>query len=395
MRAFVSGGVPGDLVKIRTTKLSERHLVGEVAEILAPSKLRRPSPCQYSDRCGGCDLIEVEDLAQLSLKHELLCRTMAAGSVAGRKWSPEEIAKVKPVVAGPFWEYRNRVALHVGSDGAVGFYRRGTQEIVPISDCLVTTPAIRKLLKRLKAFGEQLKGMGFRLAIHDTNQAEPTISAEFNAPLSGAVRRELTKKLNGLTAFWSIWEAGLLTRSSFPTNLVESNSAALFSQINYFVNQLVTEYIRTKVALIAAKRVWDLYGGSGNFGFQLLTEIGQLLLVEADQRLCQLAQERLKQLSYNSQVRIKNQSVEKFLRPPHSETIPDLIILDPPRSGLEQAAKLLPKASYLILINCHLPSFFRDASNLDKLGWRLEEVAPFDMFPQTSYLETVSFWRLG
>ena len=392
IKAFVSGGVPGDIALVKIKKQKKSFIEGIATDILAPSPQRRISPCRFSKECGGCDLIGIEESAQTELKHQLLTSSLKAGSVGGHRWSSDELRKIKPIVTGPFLSYRNRVTLHVDDVGQMGFYQRGSRQIVPINECVVVVAELNQLIKELKPICYEIRGIGFKVHLYK-GRSNVQVTFNFSHPLSKDLRYKITKSLSALDQPWRVQEQKEVTAAGGSKRTFEQSSAGLFFQVNDDINTKIIEYLRQIATETSIKSLWDLYSGAGNFGLALLDQIEELTMVEADRELTKLADQELKTSAYQKEAAVINSSVEKFLKSKKQKKLPHLIIADPPRAGLSKLVHLLPKAKNLILINCHLPSFFRDSSLLKADGWELKEVLPFDMFPQTSYLETVSWWH--
>ena len=142
--------------------------------------------------------------------------------------------------------------------------------------------------------------------------------------------------------------------------------------------------------IVSGKLVCDLYAGAGNFSFPMARVGARITAVECDKRLAGFGAENARRLQFTKEVEFVTSSVEKFLKKVRKEKPPELIVADPPRSGLGPVASMLPDAQRLILISCHQPSFVRDLVTLRNSGWRLHTILPFDMFAQTSYLEILS-----
>ena len=113
------------------------------------------------------------------------------------------------------------------------------------------------------------------------------------------------------------------------------------------------------------------------------------MAVECSEQLTSFCSRNAEKYKVSDRVEVVDQSVEKFLKNRNEKEEVELVVVDPPRSGLNLIAKELSYAKRLIVISCQLASFARDLRILRDEGWELEEVKPFDMFAQTSHLEIV------
>jgi 23S rRNA (uracil1939-C5)-methyltransferase len=185
-------------------------------------------------------------------------------------------------------------------------------------------------------------------------------------------------------------------------NLTLNFAGGGFSQTNLGINQLlvqrvvdlISEQFPTSPSQTRAETVnlWDLYSGAGNFAIPLAYRGYHVSAVESCQELATACRRtaHAKNLDNLTEYPV---SVEKFLKN-YSQKLPksDIIIADPPRSGLGAVAKLLMSQNpqQLILISCFLPAAVRDLTELVATGWKIAKIIPFDMFPHTEYLELLT-----
>ena len=159
--------------------------------------------------------------------------------------------------------------------------------------------------------------------------------------------------------------------------------AGAFSQVNWPINQKLLQYVCTEAK--HTDTICDLYAGAGNFSIPLARLGADVVAVECEKRLAQLGKTNAKRLAVEKKLEFREQSVESFLRSKPKGY--DLIVADPPRNGLGALCSELNFAERLVLVSCSLPSFVRDLKNLVERGWQVQDIQPFDMFAQTSYLE--------
>ncbi|MCA9160880.1 MAG: class I SAM-dependent RNA methyltransferase, partial [Planctomycetales bacterium] len=163
--------------------------------------------------------------------------------------------------------------------------------------------------------------------------------------------------------------------------------AGSFSQVNWSTNLRLLNASIEQAGIAAGSTVYDLFAGAGNFALPFARSGMKVVAVECDKRLVNLGRENAKRYGLDNKLQYVDSSVERFLsRLPKTDKA-DLVIADPPRSGLGQMIHSMNFASRLQLISCHLPSFVRDIKGLLENGWQVERIQPFDMFPQTSHVE--------
>ncbi|MFQ5349112.1 MAG: class I SAM-dependent RNA methyltransferase [Thermoanaerobaculia bacterium] len=141
---FVPQAVPGDRLRVRLVQRRPDYARAAIVEVLEPGPGRRPSPCPYFERCGGCDLQQIDDELQPPLKAAAVVETLAR---LGRlEMPPPEL------ITGDAWGYRLRAQLHAaaGDGGAeVGYYARGSRELVAVDRCPILVPELEAVLADL------------------------------------------------------------------------------------------------------------------------------------------------------------------------------------------------------------------------------------------------------
>jgi 23S rRNA (uracil1939-C5)-methyltransferase len=161
-------------------------------------------------------------------------------------------------------------------------------------------------------------------------------------------------------------------------------SAGAFFQVN---RHLINELAKAVTAEAKGQTALDLYAGAGLFAVPLARSFAQVIAVESSQT-------SQSDLAYNSPANVKTvrATVEQYLKGAPTKLSPDLVVLDPPRSGLGEnvvrglAALKSPRVTY---VSCDPATLARDLSGLLKAGYRVELAHMFDLFPQTFHLETV------
>jgi 23S rRNA (uracil1939-C5)-methyltransferase len=140
--------------------------------------------------------------------------------------------------------------------------------------------------------------------------------------------------------------------------------------------------------------VLDLYSGAGNFSLPFALSGRTVTAVEADKRLVSFGRQNAQRYRLERTLSFVESSVERYLKEaPQAVAAADLVVADPPRSGLGAVAGALTPCRQIALISCHLPSFVRDLRALTTAGFSPLFIQPFDMFAQTSYVEILCALR--
>ena len=168
-------------------------------------------------------------------------------------------------------------------------------------------------------------------------------------------------------------------------------SAPSFFQVNTAMAGKMVEHILDNLPVTPASTLLDIYCGAGLFSAFLAPKCGRLIGVESSVSACE-------DFAYNldefENVELYEGLAEDVV--PHLEAAPDIVLLDPPRAGLEKRVvdgllRLNPQV--IAYVSCDPSTLGRDAARLINAGYRLRDVTPFDLFPQTFHIESISFFE--
>jgi 23S rRNA (uracil1939-C5)-methyltransferase len=364
--------------------------------------------CPHFGTCGGCQLQDVPYSAQLEHKQEVLTGLLAEA----------EIPEIKVESAGP-WGYRNRIRLRVERvDGELrlGYSRAASNEFVAVTECPIAAPVLWQaasamlrlsaevpLVARwlamtseveLFALGDESK-LQMQFFLRDAASARrdghhfATVSERIQAAVPQLVGAgaELDPDLNRTArrswdgTAWGV--AGLQYRVAGRTYWVPRGA---FFQVNRF---LVDSLVQQVTDGRASRLAWDLFAGVGLFSQALAETFSQVVAVEvadpAGASLGALARSR-------PEIEAVQATTLDFLRARKLQRErPGLIVLDPPRAGIGvEAAEILAGLGVpeIVYVSCDPTTLARDLEVLGR-SYSVEAVTLFDLFPQTSHIETV------
>ena len=395
MTAFVPFAAPGETISARVTKPFPRYLDAELVEVLTPTDDRTTPPCPYFGACGGCDIQHLTYDAQLRAKRGMVQGAFRAAGLADLS---ENIGDVVP---GPPLAYRRRITLHIDGLGQIGYFRRRSHTVLPVTNCPIATPAVDAFLGRGITFAGAV-GPEFSAELH-VEAGENGLFAVVKSAghLSAKEANRLIEKLRPHTqgamveadgrTIAQFGSVGMLRKLAGVADEEAEGEAApgAFSQVNATVNeQLVAQVVATATS-INAKTVYDFYSGSGNFSLPLAMQGMTVTAVETVATLVATGRAEAARCNVSERLTFHRGDVAHYLQKTLAPA--DLIIADPPRAGLGKIAPLLTFAPHLLLISCHLPSVTRDIKALQSVGWQVQSVTPLDMFPQTAYIELITY----
>jgi 23S rRNA (uracil1939-C5)-methyltransferase len=367
---------PGDLIEATAKKSKSNFIDARVEQILEASPERVEAPCRHFEKCGGCQYQMLGYEQQLHWKREIL------RELFHRARLPLNV-EIETISAEPL-AYRNRTQFHF-HDGKVGFLEVASHKLVPVDQCPVSSPKINEVLRVLNLLAKDHRFPKFLKSLEVfTNETDVQLNViETNAPVARHFFEWLEKEIPGV-------KSGAITYPAYGYDWKVSYRS--FFQVNRF---LVDELAQLTVRGLAGKHIIDLYAGVGLFSLPLAKQFERVTAVESGK----VAMYDLEANSRNyaiENVRIVQANVEAYLT--DLTEAPDVIIADPPRSGLgkiaaEQLARM--QAPELRLVSCDPSTLVRDLTILVAAGYRVEELVLIDLFPQTFHLETVTKLRLG
>lgn len=345
---FVDFAAPGDRLLVEVIEVKKNHGFARIVEVASASSERKDPPCPVFGECGGCNWQHLADERQIHWKQTLVQEALAK---AGR--TPQNFL---PIVQSPqAFRYRNRIQLKKRGP-EVGYFASGSHRLVPIKDCPLAEDA---LVPAISALASQAP--------------RPQRDEDFET-----------------------WEISL-TSSHQPQIKPLNQRDLAFSQVNRFVNELLIKEVLAWADESKFDAFWDLYSGAGNFTFPMIARFPQSsgLGVELSSSSIQEAQTQTQRLKISpKKLEFYRSDVALFLKrraPPEGS----LILLDPPRAGLDESvveALAHSRAQTLLYISCNPMSLARDLSRLETKApgrWTLTRARLFDMFPQTDHVETL------
>jgi 23S rRNA (uracil1939-C5)-methyltransferase len=407
--AFVPGGLPGDRIRPERVEDRRQHWRVQAWELAEPSPDRIEPLCPVSAACGGCDWMTLARPAQIRWKSEVLRESLRRIGQFPDAEIPAEI----PVHAAAAEGWRCRVRFHVDESGRVGFFARGSHELVEVPACLVADPRIDAALATLRDVADKLGGARtFLGAFAEVEARAGDAGAESSAVLLDFLPRSApSEPARMLLAELSarglrVAVAGLAPRGFAPlapqrwllpggTGTRLSVPPGAFVQAHPAVNSLLVQAVLDGARAHAATSFLDLYCGCGNFALPLAASGIPGAGVEGEPAAVEAARQAAAEASGAPL------AVEFFHAPVATALAElraggrsfDLVILDPPRSGAREALPglLALEPRLVACVSCDPATWARDLRTLREGGWRLISVVGFDMFPHTHHVEGLAW----
>jgi 23S rRNA (uracil1939-C5)-methyltransferase len=376
---FVPRTAPGDLIELGEIRQHKRFARSRVSRLVEASAEREEPRCPHymEDECGGCQVQHIKYQTQLETRSTLVGDAL-------RRLARQEVSDPPIIPATKTYDYRTKVTLHVSSDGRkIGLHRYGRpDQLFDLKWCHITVPELMELWQDLRAV-RPLLPPGLTQVVLRMDRAggrHVVLRIGPGEVWSGFenLRRELTRR-NISATIWYQPEGGAARAIA---GAGEAFPATVFEQVNPEMGDQVRSFAVQQLGDVAGRRVWDLYSGIGETTLQLIGGGAMVESVELDRRAVAEAEAR------GPAARRHVGRVEDVLRELNR---PDLVIVNPPRTGMDERVtadlnRLLPER--VVYISCDPATLARDLQRMNRL--RLTRVQAFDLFPQTSHVETVA-----
>ena len=379
---FMPFGLPGERVNVRLTDEKKNFARGEIVEILEALPDRIEAKCKHFGECGGCHYQNLPYEKQLVAKTEILIDQF-------KRIGKIENPPVKPMVASPNpWNYRNHVQFSLDRDGKLGFQKSNSNRVVPITECHMPEASINDFWPQLEFEPEtEIERVSLRagadddlLMVLESESPEPP-ELEIEAGISIAhVYEENTVVIAG--------------NDHIVIRVLDRDfkvSAVSFFQVNTAMAEKMVQHLITQLPITKSSTLLDVYCGVGLFSAFFVPKCGRVIGIESSESACEDFAVNLDEFD---NVDLYEGFAEEILQ--HLEIQSDIVLVDPPRAGLDKQVidgifNLNPQM--IAYVSCDPSTLARDAARLINAGYTLKEVTPFDLFPQTYHIESISIFE--
>ena len=368
---FVIGALPGEIADAEVIRETKKFYEAKVIKLLEKSPARRESHCPYYGICGGCQL----DHTMFSLENEF--KENKVKNLV-RKFSHIDSFKVTNIVSSSPYEYRNKITLH-GKNRKLGLYQNGTFEIVSAAECLLIPDRIREIIKLLEKVNQEIT----EAVIKTSNDLDEVL-----VKITGEVSEY--QNLLSMVDVLIINNKVVSLKDKIKTHIGDKyfyHGADSFFQVNRTLTKELYDEALKIVSKIRPKTVLDLYCGTGTIGIYLSDYCDKIIGIDYNRSNISNAFLN-KKLNHVENIDFICDKVENRI---HEFQNIDLIVVDPPRSGLDQKTKkylelICPQT--IIYISCDPVTLVRDLNDLNDC-FDVQFIKPVNMFPRTYHVECV------
>ena len=417
---FVPGALPGEEVVVEATKVHPKFVEAKIKNIRKKSEFRVQPICPVYEECGGCQLQHLDYSQQLKEKRDIVIQSLERHTELpiNQMDIRETMGMENP------WNYRNKSQFQVGQkDGKVlaGLYGINSHNLVHIDQCAVqhtkTNKAIgtvRKVLQKLQIpiYSEKSKKgivrtVVARVGIQTGELQIVLITAKKELPQKEQIVEEIKKRLPEVKSIMQNinGEKTSLIFGEETVNLGGNDfiqetlgdlsfelSARTFFQLN--PEQTVKLYNEVKEAaqLTGMEKVVDAYCGVGTIGLWVADQAAEIRGMDVIPESIEDAKKNAARHGIKHAQYVTGKAEVILPKWANEGWTPDVVIIDPPRTGLDQQlleTLLKVKPKRIVYVSCNPSTLAKDISVLAPL-YKVEYIQPVDMFPQTSHVECVS-----
>lgn len=416
---FVPMTVTGDKGEIIIVKVLSKYAIGRMLDITTPSPIRQDPKCPVFKRCGGCHLQHIKYENQLEIKGGFIEDAMQRIGGFENLKCDEVIGMENPC------RYRNKCIFPVGIDknGEIvsGFYASRSHNIVAIDDCMAGVLENEQIVKALKEYmaetgvmpynEENHTGLVRRVFIRD-GRASGEIMVVVSVNGKNIPQKEkLVSKLAAVSdkivsIYINVNETrtnnvlGMENKLIYGKAEIEDTLLGIKFKISphsfYQINPYMTEKLYGKAleyANITDKdNVLDVYCGIGTISLAAAKSAKHVTGIEIVEQAVRDAKSNAKNNGISNVDFFADSAENAVPKLIEGGMKPDIVILDPPRKGSDEAtlraiAKAQPKR--IVYVSCNASTLARDAKYLSSLGYTPTAITGVDMFPNTIHVETV------
>lgn len=374
---FIPKVIVGDIVDIDIIKEYKNYNIGRVNKIIKNGSKRVDVLCPYYDICGGCSISAYTYQDELEYKVNNVIDIFKRNEI-----------DIKPniIKSDNRYGYRNKITLQV-SNGIIGLYEEDSNTIVDVDKCLLVSDKLNEIIDIIKKNINVNKCN--KIVIRDTYYGIMIIF--YGSVSNEEVIKYLGKKVVSIYTYDNKYKC--IYGEKYLYEMIGEYKYRISPDSFFQVNSRTVNKLYNKVVEYAIKdekkdNLVDLYCGTGTIGIYLSKYFNNIIGIELNKQAVEDAKENAKINSVNN-IEFYAGDVGKII---NDQIKADVIVVDPPRSGLDKRTKdilLKIKANKIVYVSCNPLTLARDIKELDT-GYKLGEITLVDMFPNTHHVECVS-----
>lgn len=367
---FVSNALPGEIVDVKILNEKKNYSEAVVLKYIKKSDERVVPRCPFYQMCGGCNIMHMDYNDQLDFKLNKVKEIIS-------KYTKVETSLISEIVHDNQFNYRNKVVLKVNDK--LGYYKKGSNEIVNIDKCLIADAAINETITKLNKLDlYDIKEITIRKLDEIIIIVDLFKDRELDSFKNVFEKSNIVKKFNN--------EYISIHGNDFISTKINNMEFRVSTDSFFQVNNGITNLLYNKILDYSkkSKNALDLFCGTGTIGLVISKDVKTVTGIEInniaiEDALVNKENNNIKNIDFiNGDIYNHLNGLKDI----------DLVIVDPPRSGLtsESLAQILEiNPNKLIYVSCDPITLARDINKME--GYKVYEMNLYDMFPNTHHVE--------
>lgn len=380
---FIPCAFKDEVVEVEIIREKKSWMEGRVLRWIKVSEKRVQPTCPYYDICGGCDIMHMSYHDQVAWKEEKVKEIMQKFA----NISPSVVSSIIPCEEEK--NYRNKLVLQVKDD--IGFFEKRSHQLVKIEKCQISDTRINEVLEIIRS---QMPLKHVHQIMIRASKNTDNIMVVFDA--SDPIKEELVSVLKGKVSSIIMKQNHKYKTVYGKDDMIEKLNGVSFQiapdaffQVNTKQTEKLYQMVKDAFVLSRDDIVLDLYCGTGTIGIFLAPFVRQVIGVEVNAQAIESAKKN-QALNKISNIEWKLGKVEDVI--PSMKVSPNVVVVDPPRSGLDDKTIERIKSwdvEKIVYVSCDPVTLARDINRL-KEKYDVVKIVPVDMFPQTKHVECVA-----
>ena len=370
---FVPFAIDSEEVLVDIDKETSKYDIGHLLEINKKSENRVEVKCPYYDICGGCNIMHMKYSYQLEFKKKKV------ESIISRFASIDNV--VKEIIPTREFNYRNKVTLKV-KNGKIGYFKEKTNDLVNIDKCLICSAAINEVINNLA----KIDLVNVNQVLIRSNYKNEVLVVLYGKNIDTLILDKVS--ISNLVYIDGNKEK-IIRGNAYLIDKIDNLLFKVSYNSFFQVNNVGVDILYNKVLEYSkGNRAVDLYCGTGTIGLFLSKKFKEVFGVE-------IMDNAVLDANYNKELNgINNISFlcsDVALVKDKFKNV-DLVVVDPPRSGLSPSALgnvLSISSNMIIYVSCDPVTLARDLKELKKY-YDIKEITVVDMFPNSYHCESIT-----
>lgn len=397
---FIDNAKLDDTVTIKNIKDKKRFIEAETDSVLKDSRFRIKSKCKFYEKCTGCTFQDLEYIKEKDFKkNKLINNLKRIGNIQNLDEKDIDLITLDENILN----YRNKITLKV-KDNKLGYFKRQTNDIVEIDECVAANENINKVIKELKKVDlKHVKEIVIR-SIQDKMQIEIELKEQYK--IDNKIK-ESFKNLENIKEVSEIYlkykdkknkvQRYILYKKedfviSFLDNKFKIRTDSFF-QVNTNMAEKVYKDIKEEIVKNEKSKsaiLIDLYSGVGVSSIIFSDIFKKIVSIELNEEAIKDAKENVKLNNKENIEIIQGKAEEEILKLQIPEK--SFVFVDPPRKGLTN--EIIDKINEsnvkdVIYMSCNSTTLARDLKKFRLYNYNIKQIKLYDMFPRTMHFEMV------